>query len=369
MAYKNLNRNKEKFPWMGQRFCNGKKERKCFETRKQALFWEAERPKEGATQEERSTPTTSLLEWATEYLKFAEENYVKNTFDEKRVAFRQLFSYPGINSLESVELLNPYQVQRALQVQAAKRSGNAANKDRKNLSAAWTWGVKYLSLPERNPFARVDRFASERQERHVPTLEDFWKVFNIAEIDQDRLMLYCYLQTGARRDEIFRLCWSDVDFFRKRIRLFWRKNKVGEWHSQWIHVKDDLIQWLLRHKKSRCGVDSQNVFLSQTSESTAYLYRQHWLGRLCKKAGVELFGFHGIRHLFASILASQNVPLVEIQHMLRHTSLATTQRYIHRLKKENREVLAALPDLIDSEKSTSKVHQNDSRILQQSATS
>jgi integrase len=88
-----------------------------------------------------------------------------------------------------------------------------------------------------------------------------------------------------------------------------------------------------------------------------YQYRQHRLKQLCAKAEVKPFGFHGIRHLFASILASENVPLVEIQYMLRHTSLATTQRYIHRLKKENREVLAALPGLSDSEKSTSEVHQ------------
>ena len=110
---------------------------------------------------------------------------------------------------------------------------------------------------------------------------------------------------------------------------------------------------LLKHKKSSLD-DVQNVFINQYSESMIYLYRQHWFPRICKKAGVEPFGFHGIGHLFASILASQNVPLVEIQHMLRHTSLSTTQRYIHRLKKENREVLAALPDLTDSEKSTSK---------------
>ena len=351
MAYKNQNKNKEKFPWMGQRFTNGKKERKCFETKKQALLWESERPIE---QEEQSIRSISLLEWATEYLKFSEQNFVKNTFDEKQFAFRQLFSFPGIQPAKSVELLTAYQAQQALQVQAARRSGNAANKDRKNLSAAWSWGVKYLGLPEKNPFSRIDKFSSERHERNVPTLDDFWKVFNIVDIDQDKLMLYCYLQTGARRDEIFRLTWSDIDFFGKRIRLSWRKNRAGEWRNQWISVKDDLIQWLLRHKKASATVDIQNVFLY---ENMAYLYRQHWLGRLCKKAGVEPFGFHGIRHLFASILAAQNVPLVEIQHMLRHTSLATTQRYIHRLKKENREVLAALPDLMDSEKSTSKVHQ------------
>ncbi|MDD2307899.1 MAG: tyrosine-type recombinase/integrase [Prolixibacteraceae bacterium] len=91
--------------------------------------------------------------------------------------------------------------------------------------------------------------------------------------------------------------------------------------------------------------------------------------KICVEAGVKPFGFHGIRHLFASILAAQNVPLVEIQYMLRHTSLATTQRYIHRLKKENREVLAALPGLNDFGKSPSEVLLTESRNLKQSASS
>jgi integrase len=351
MAYKNPNKNKDRFPWMGQRFNGNKKERKCFATKKDALLWEAERPTEPA---EQKTLTVCLLDWATEYLRHAEQNFTGKTFDEKRIAFRQLFACPGINPKESANRLTALQVQKALQRQSVSRSGNAANKDRKNLSAAWSWGVKFLNLPSDNPFSKVEKFASERVERYVPTLDDFWKVFHIIEDDQDKLMLYCYLQTGARRDELFRLTWADVDFFRKRIRLSWRKNKVGEWRSQWLSVKGDLVEWLLRHRKKSCDI-KEHVFIRE--QNLAYQYRQHWLKRLCKKAGVKSFGFHGIRHLFASILAAQNVPLVEIQYMLRHTSLATTQRYIHRLKKENREVLAALPGLKDSEtKSTSKVH-------------
>ncbi|WP_306548901.1 integrase [Desulfobulbus sp.] len=361
MAYKNSNKNKDKFPWMGQRFIGKKKVRKCFETKKEALLWESERLPSPA---EQKTLTVSLLEWATEYLKHAEQNFTRKTFDEKRIAFRQFFSCLGIRPTGSVHLLTAYQAQKALQTQTTARSGNAANKDRKNLSAAWSWGVKFLQLPELNPFSKVEKFASERHERHIPTLDDFWKVFHTVEDDQDKLMLYCYLQTGARRDEVFRLTWPDVDFFRKRIRLSWRKNKIGEWRSQWVSVKDDLIEWLLRHrKKSNASLD--NVFVSY--RSLPYEYRQHWLKILCEKAGVEPFGFHGIRHLFASILAAENVPLVEIQFMLRHTSLATTQRYIHRLKKENREVLAALPGLTDSEKSTSEVHQQPFRSVVHSA--
>lgn len=353
MAYKNPNKNKDKFPWMGQRFIGKTKQRKCFTTKKEALLWESEQLLEPA---EQKTLTVCLLDWATEYLRHAEQNFTGKTFDEKRIAFRQFFACPGINAKESVGRLTALQVQKALQRQSVSRSGNAANKDRKNLSAAWSWGVKFLNLPSENPFAKVEKFASERFERYVPTLDDFFKVFHSLEDDQDKLMLYCYLQTGARRDELFRLTWADVDFFRKRIRLSWRKNKVGEWRSQWLSIKDDLAEWLLRHKKKSSNL-KEHVFVSY--RSLAYQYRQHWLKKVCKEAGVKPFGFHGIRHLFASILAAENVPLVEIQYMLRHTSLATTQRYIHRLKKENREVLAALPGLTASEnKSTSNVHRH-----------
>jgi integrase len=51
----------------------------------------------------------------------------------------------------------------------------------------------------------------------------------------------------------------------------------------------------------------------------------------CKKAGVKYFGVHAIRHLTASILAQANIPMIQIQTILRHMSLATTERYIKRL--------------------------------------
>ena len=80
-------------------------------------------------------------------------------------------------------------------------------------------------------------------------------------------------------------------------------------------------------------------------DETPYEARVQWLKRSGTEAGVEQFGFHGIRHLFASILASKNVPLVEIQKMLRHGSIQTTARYIHTLQEGSREALAALPRL------------------------
>ncbi|WP_028582398.1 tyrosine-type recombinase/integrase [Desulfogranum japonicum] len=357
MAYPNYNKNnKDKYPWMGQVILNGKRKRRLFKTKKAALQWEVSVKEQKSELTQQEIPLTSLLEWGTAYLEYASGagGFAKKTVEEKQLAFRLLFK--EVNPYDPVEKLSSLVVLRHLQKQAKIRSGNAANKQRKNLRVAWQWGVKYLNLPESNPFSVIEKFAESRSERRVPTLEEFWKVYDICDTEQDKLMLRMYLETGARRDELFRLQWRDVDFKKKQVRLRWKKNQKGQWEEAWLPVRETFLRLLKGYQKVT-GLQKY-VFLNMNGDPdpanwVPYLYRQHWLKRLCRRAGVEVFGFHGIRHLFASLLAADNKPLVEIQYMLRHKSLTTTQRYIHRLKKENREVLSALPDFdTRTEKST-----------------
>ena len=255
--------------------------------------------------------------------------------------FQSVDPYCSVEGLSSISVLNH------LQKQEQNRSGNGANKDRKNLRAAWEWGIKFMSLPDKNPFHTVSRFAEVRNERHVPSIEDFWKVYAVADTFQDKLMLYMYLSTGARRDELFRLRWKDIDFFGRRIAIRYRKNNIGEWREQYLPISDELVDMIRQHQKLTGLLGF--VFMHHTDDGkwVPYQYRQHWFGKLCAKASVKKFGFHGIRHLFASILASKNVPLVEIQKMLRHESIQTTARYIHSLQEGSREAVAAIPRLED----------------------
>jgi integrase len=350
MPYKNFNSNKDKFPWMGQVVLDGKQKRKQFASKREAVKWEV--AEKGRVAE---IVTASLMAWATAYFDFAQSRYTSKTYDEKRLAFRGLFQAVSPDAVN----LSAKDVLAFLQRQAKERSGNAANKQRKNLHAAWEWGRKFCGLPRHNPFADVPRFATDREERRVPSLEEFWRVYDVAESSQDKAMLLAYLHTGARREELFRLRWRDVDFPGRRLRLFWRKNQAGQWNEAWLPMSDDLASALKAHQKATGLLG--HVFLNPCDDDhgkwVPYQYRQHWLKILCGKAGVKPFGFHGIRHLFASLLAEAGRPLVEIQHMLRHGSIATTQRYIHLLKKENREVLAALPDLSSRTESALKAHQ------------
>jgi integrase len=310
--------------WIGQIRKNGKKRiQKRFPTKQEALSWEVEQRKKPAS--DWKIPTEySLGEWANEYLKFAEAKFSSGTFVEKTTVFRMFFQQVDPN-LPAARLA-PGKVLAHLQGQAKERSGHAANKDRKNLVAAWNWGRKYLeNFPNLNP-CLVERFPEIRTPRYVPPERDFWKVYDVAR-EQDQTMLLAFLHLAARRGELFRLTWEDVDFGESRVRLWTRKRQDGSYEYDWLPMTDDLFNALL-HQRQKSG--SEWVFTNPETGG-AYQYRLHWMKKLCGRAGVRNFGMHSIRHLTASILARSSVPMVQIQAILRHKSLTTTERYIRRL--------------------------------------
>ena len=287
--------------------------------------------------------TVSLHDWSIAYLDYAKDRFVEKTYKEKRFAFREFFL--AIASDTATAEIDNQVLLKFLQNQSVDRSGYCANKQRKNLRAAWQWGSVFLNLSRENPFDSIQRFAEVRNERIVPTMDEFWKVHSVAESEQDKILLFMYLHTGARRDELFRLRWQDVDFHGKRVLLSSRKNKAGEWESKWLPIGEELIGMLKQHQKITGLL--RFVFLNQCDKDpkkwVPFVDRAKWMPRLCKKAEVKPFGVHGIRHLTASLLAGANLPLIAIKEMLRHKSINTTQRYIHSLSEGNREVLSALP--------------------------
>jgi len=313
------------------------RKQRLFDTRSAALDWEAQMRRE-LEEENVQTRTVSLADWATEYLDYARAKFAEMTYREKRDVFKRFFR--TINPDLPVEAFTARHALAYLQVQAEQRSGYASNKARKNLAAAWAWGIKYHGLPA-NPFMLVDRFPEERQPRYVPPEDDFWAVYEVAQ-GQDKVMLFAYLHLAARRSELFRLTWQDVDFALGRVRLSTRKRRDGSLEYDWIPMTSELKAMLLRWWESRPAKDSQNVFvcLDETSFTREYYgkafqKRQHLMQRLCKRANVKPFGMHAIRHLTASTLYHAGQPVAVIQAILRHKSPSTTERYLKGLGLEH----------------------------------
>jgi integrase len=218
-------------------------------------------------------------------------------------------------------------------------------KDRKNLGAAWKWGRENLEgWPEGpNPFLAIKKYPESREPRYVPPEEDFWSLLKIAE-GQDLVMLLTFLHLAARRGEVFSLKWSDVDFDNDRVRLWTRKREGGHHEFDWVPMTQDLRRELRDWWKERLGQNTEDrdhvfVCLTQSPFCDEYLgkpfiHRQHFMRRMCERAGVKAFGFHAIRHLTASILYRKGHPLSVIQAILRHKNPNTTTRYLRSLSLE-----------------------------------
>lgn len=283
----------------------------------------------------------TILDWAGEYLDYAESNFSSATYGEKKGAFSRLFK--SVSAETSPDDMTPGITMKHLMNQSNSRSGNAANKDRKNLSAGWEWGRKYINgFPQKtwNPFKAVQKFSEKRSPRYVPPEKDFWKIYFHAE-GQDQIMLLTYLHLAARRKEVFNLTWEDVDFSTNQIRVWTNKRKGGAKEFDWLPMTSELKKALMNWWQERPIKESPYVFVCLNKEHFCEPYygkpfkeRRHFMKKLCVQAGVKPFGFHAIRHLTASILYHKGYDVSVIQSILRHKSPTTTNRYLRSLGLE-----------------------------------
>lgn len=147
--------------------------------KREAAQWELDTRKEMEKQAPTPSDSPSVLDWANKYLAYSEQKHSKKTFKEKISTFKFFLPHTRENDLLNI---SPALAMGYLQAQCKARSGYAANKEKKNLAAAWSWGEKYIKdFPQMaNPFLGIERFKEERSPRYVPDEKDFWKRDNIS---------------------------------------------------------------------------------------------------------------------------------------------------------------------------------------------
>ena len=130
------------------------------------------------------------------------------------------------------------------------------------------------------------------------------------------------LSTGMRQGEIMGLTWEDVDLHQGRATLHETKN--GE--RRVVPLSGKALELLKEHSKVR-RLDTALLFPSKNPKKPVDL-RAPWEAAL-KKAGIEDFRFHDLRHSAASYLAMNGASLAEIAEVLGHKTLKMVKRYSH----------------------------------------
>jgi integrase len=129
------------------------------------------------------------------------------------------------------------------------------------------------------------------------------------------------LFTGMRRGEIFKLKWEDIDFDRGFIHIMAPKGGV----SQKIPLNKNAREVFKSIKEV-----SQYVFPARGGGPRKDANKD--FNHIKTEAGLpkDFRPMHGLRHVFATILASSgDIDLLTLQKLLTHKDQRMTQRYIH----------------------------------------
>ena len=210
-----------------------------------------------------------------------------------------------------------------------QRNGATVNRYMTALSHCLTVAANEWQWFELNPMPKVAKLKESRG--RVRFLDDDERArFLAACQDSKNPFLYpvviLALSTGMRHGEILNLTWNDIDLSNRRIIL--EETKNGERRAVAVVSKAFDILTEMKSQKIR-RIDTNLVFpgsrysnKGHASLRTAFLFA-------LKKAKIENFKFHDLRHSAASYLAMNGATLSEIAEVLGHKTLQMVKRYAH----------------------------------------
>ncbi|MCF6777888.1 site-specific integrase [Thiotrichales bacterium 19X7-9] len=128
--------------------------------------------------------------------------------------------------------------------------------------------------------------------------------------------------TGMRRGEIFSLRWEDIDLKLNQIILDKENTKSGKIRD--IPINSKLRNIFVNLTGPKVGL----VFKSPVTDKEFDNIRRSWI-TLMKKAEIENFRFHDLRHNFAFQLVMKGESLSVVRELLGHSDFKMTLRYAH----------------------------------------
>jgi site-specific recombinase XerD len=176
----------------------------------------------------------------------------------------------------------------------------------------------------------------------VPGRDGIWQRVHAGKRERDRLLLALFAYGGLRRSELLALDWDDVDLDRLLIRV--RKAKGGRHRVVPIHP--GLVPLFIAYAATRTPDDDPALFVGVLGRRLSPTILAMTFRRYIEAAGVgdrKRVTPHTLRHVFATELLSAGANLRQIQELLGHKHLDSTQRYTRVNAHQLRGAIKRLP--------------------------
>jgi integrase len=134
------------------------------------------------------------------------------------------------------------------------------------------------------------------------------------------------LDTGLRQSNICNLMWSEIDFSRRMILLSADKMKNADYLG--VPLTNRLLAMLRSMQDQKVRAFADCVF-HDGGERLYPVKLRRAFHRVLRKARIENFRWHDLRHCFCSYLRQRGVDLHTIAALAGHRDLRMTKRYAH----------------------------------------
>lgn len=218
-------------------------------------------------------------------------------------------------------------------------------------------------LIEANPFDRVDRPKKNKFQGESYSEEELLALLNLTKDDPIYPAIMFAGGLGLRRSEALGVRWSRIDFEEKCVLLDTKIVEIkenGKTHIQAIEemknksskrtlpLPDQVYEMLIEirakqelykkmFKSSYSREYDDYVCVNQLGELMKPSYVTEHFAAIIQVLGLRKIRFHDLRHTFASILLSNDEPLIKVSRFLGHSDISTTANIYAHLDKSNKQ--------------------------------
>ena len=270
---------------------------------------------------------SGLLDAAAEYIKSRYRGQRLGA-DKKDYRYAALKAAHGSTPAEAV---TAQEIERALSRLSEDRKWKPAsfNRHKAFLSLAWRLGVESGKV-QSSPVRLVHRRREDNGRIRWLTADEELKLRAVIEANYPAELpaFELALHTGMRLSEQYGLQWDCLDLERHQITI--PRSKHGG--IRYIPLDETATSALLA-LRSRGNGSGPVMVTGEAGHGClvghALRTPKEWFTAACRKAGVEDFSWHCLRHTFASRLVMAGVGLRTVQELMGHKGIGMTCRYAH----------------------------------------
>lgn len=286
----------------------------------------------------------SNLQAFQNYLQF-EKNYSPHTINAyiKDITFFQNFI---LNEFEQEEILNVnYSQVRSWIVAMVDESisNNSINRKIASLKAFYKFLLKTKQI-EVSPLLKHKSLKTPKKiqipfsEKELDLALNTIKYENDFEGARNKLIIDLFYTTGIRRTELIHLKIKNIDVANQTLKVLGKRNK--ERILPILPVISQLLNFYLTERAYLEEIkDGEYFFLTQKgvkmNDSLVYRLINHYFSNVSEKVKKSP---HILRHSFATHLINNGADLNSVKELLGHSSLASTQVYVHNSLAELKKV-------------------------------